>query len=464
VSFKTAVNYQTRADVHRATPGDFTWNFWVNGEAFGTQNEEVQISSGTGLNMSLTKVLDLDLTDTQEVLFKGEIIERDGLASGGDDRLPPLTQSYLLYKLTGTTIGFQRLNEGRDPDVAVAWKVEILSGVQPPQPPCTSTRTGTTNNDLVAVSNPRTAPALSLGSRYSTCGEETWIGTAPICEGHADDCTFRHMMFVRSDPAGDGKRCLAGQKVLCKCDPTNRKRPFYLIAHRTNTVDKARQALEGGANGLELDVRFQPERQRFCVNHDTTAFCDRETLDLYFAGLRLLIADNSDQLALLIFDFKNAGGDITAGRKLLEAVRAFVAGTNLNVLVSVAKWNDRDWLRGMGPLRAREALAIDEDDNPARVAEFFREIEVKNNAYGNGSCVVCPEPPEKAFDAALDLRAQGVNRFVYIWTLRNEESMRRFISKGVDGILVNDIAALGRALCSTCVAHLATRDHNPFQN
>jgi hypothetical protein len=45
---------------------------------------------------------------------------------------------------------------------------------------------------------------------------EVWIGTAPACSASAKDCANAGLEFVKSSKKGDGKKCVTGEKVLCR--------------------------------------------------------------------------------------------------------------------------------------------------------------------------------------------------------------------------------------------------------
>ena len=56
-------------------------------------------------------------------------------------------------------------------------------------------------------------------------------------------------------------------------------------------------------------------------------------------------------------------------------------------------------------------------------------------------------------------------RFVYVWTLGAQSSMRDYIALGVDGIFVNDVPALKAVLGESAIKQqvaLASRDRDPF--
>ncbi|NOJ39985.1 hypothetical protein [Bradyrhizobium australiense] len=281
-------------------------------------------------------------------------------------------------------------------------------------------------------------PAMTAAP--SAFAGEFWIGTAPFCSASPQDCTQRGFDFVRSDKKGDGKRCVTGKKVLCACTaPVLRQ--FYIIAHRTNALDKVRAALRQGANGIEIDVRYRRREQGFCANHDSfDPSCNR--LVPFLRELNA-IASNSKQLALIVLDFKNHDGNQNAFRELLDIVRReLTSNLGLKMILSTGSLAlARRVMPNAGALRRGEAFSIDEEDDPDAVANFLAGTVSGegSKAYGNGTFEPGIEVHiQNSIQRAVSLRRQGQFQFVYVWTLARTASMRDYLRIGVDGILVND--------------------------
>src|SRR5688500_17711588 len=214
------------------------------------------------------------------------------------------------------------------------------------------------------------------------------------------------------------------------------KRPFYLIAHRCNTPDAAKAAVQKGANAIECDVR--PSDGKLWISHD--AITGKYDLSQYLAAVRDL-AQTSPELALVIFDCKTS--DPAHASELLTRVRTeLTAGSQLNVLFSVARYEDRGFFDSIhAALTAREGVAIDEHDSASQVSAHFRGLQpaVANHAYGNGIFVLgidsCIGP---AIRQALVAGPIFGTKLVYVWTLAQPASMREYLRWGVDGIFVNE--------------------------
>jgi glycerophosphoryl diester phosphodiesterase len=293
---------------------------------------------------------------------------------------------------------------------------------------------------------------------------QTWIGTAPICAGKPSDCELRAMRYVRSHTAGDGEACVTGKKVLCECEVPEDSRPFYVIAHRANSPTDVATALRDGANAVEFDVRFSSKHQKFCVNHDTTLFCDRDDLVLYLREVKQLANKYGEQLAMIIMDFKDADGNANAGADLMTIVRReLTADTGVKAILSVPKLSMVAVLDTVKP-GAGEGLAVDAENDVDRVAKYFKNRDIGRAVFGNGTFVAGIEINiEDSIRKAVSLRSVGSFRFVYVWTLGSESSMASYMSIGVNGILVNTPAELRSVLGAWCLpVRLAVRSDNPF--
>ena len=247
------------------------------------------------------------------------------------------------------------------------------------------------------------------------------------------------------------------------------RRPFYLITHRRNSVGAVAKALRDGANAIECDIRYKKSRGVFVVNHNHTRRYKRDNLIPYLQGVNKLARRYGNRFALIIFDFKDDGGDKQAGGRLLKTIREHLTNeTKINVLISVARYSQRHALDTIIPqLRPREGIAIDEDDDPVKVLQHFQSQGVSNYGYGNGIFVLgIDRKIPKSIARALDLKQRfGKPKMIYVWTLAKKKSMRRYLRMGIDGIFVNKVKRLRKVLREKefrSAIRLARRGENPF--
>jgi glycerophosphoryl diester phosphodiesterase len=245
-------------------------------------------------------------------------------------------------------------------------------------------------------------------------------------------------------------------------------RPFYIIGHNPNTIDAVNAVLDAGANAIEPDVNVYEDRPNdLCISHDEGDESAPSLLQ-FLTDLRV-VADQRKELALVMFDCKEKVATPELGVALLSAIRTFLTSeTGLNVIVSVGSFK----LGGIFDFiatdqRPREGLMIDEEDDPVAVAGFFESRGVTNICYGNGEFVAGVDADVRStIERATGLKAAYDDiRFVYVWTLGSQGSMREYIRVGVDGIIVNDVKALVQVVGELEFAgsiRLANRSDNPF--
>lgn len=243
-------------------------------------------------------------------------------------------------------------------------------------------------------------------------------------------------------------------------------RPLYVIAHRCNDLEKVRTMVGLGANAIECDIRPTSKRAEFVVNHDTDLFGDRDALIPFLDALVDIVRSNP-QLALIIFDCKNA--EAMNSERLRELVRSRLTDiVPIPVLFSIADFADRSFFQNLiDDAREGEGFAIDQDDDPVRVEQFFSDARITRNAFGDGIAVPVPKPSlHGILMTAVAMKwSRRILRMVYVWTLADQDAMRDYVRMGVDGIFINDVAELISVVQEPEFANsirLALRSDDPF--
>jgi glycerophosphoryl diester phosphodiesterase len=252
-------------------------------------------------------------------------------------------------------------------------------------------------------------------------------------------------------------------------------RPFYKLAHNPNTLEAVRAALDAGANAIEPDVNvFAARPDDLCIGEPGLLGGGNgpsaPSLTEYLTGLHQ-IALERPELALVVFDCKPKAATLELGATLLQTIRSLLTfDTDLNVIISVASLSHAAIFEQIRhELRPREALMIDQENDPVRVATFFTNAGVERQCYGNGisflNSLLGPNV-RPSLERACDLRAStGAPRFTYAWTVDDARLMREYIRIGVDGIITNNVARL-RAVSAEpefqSTIRLATRADDPF--
>jgi hypothetical protein len=256
--------------------------------------------------------------------------------------------------------------------------------------------------------------------------------------------------------------------------PRDRQRPFYLIAHHCNAPDEIGEALANGANAIECDIKYDKDSDSWKVHHGAPDAYPGPTpptdISAWLAGAKKAAQDYGKQFALIIFDNKSAVDFKTHGyQKFLDAVRAALPN-DLNLLFSTGSYDERDDLELIyKQLRPNEGVAIDQDNDPRRVQDYFNQSGVSHFWYGNGIATFGPDPfghTWSSLNQATGMRdqAQGIKK-AYVWTLANEESIANYLSIAhVDGIMMNrtTLREAKKIINAAWDARLADRDDQAF--
>jgi glycerophosphoryl diester phosphodiesterase len=269
-------------------------------------------------------------------------------------------------------------------------------------------------------------------------------------------------------------------------------RPFYVIGHNPNSIEQVKQALAAGANAIEPDINvLRAHRDQLCVAHGPPLGvgpgANHSTpLEPFLKDLRELARDHS-ALSLVYFDCKTLAATPFLGHTLLQAVRTHLIGSgaariDLNVILSVATLKETaifDAIRT--ELQPGEALMVDGESDPRRVADSFAQLDARHHCYGNGTSFVngmsswFARHVRPSIEQACDLRAQGKTRLVVTWTVNRPASVEDYVRIGVDGIIADAsptllnpgdglpaLVALVKERGADLGIRLATRADRPF--
>lgn len=261
-------------------------------------------------------------------------------------------------------------------------------------------------------------------------------------------------------------------------------RPFYIVAHNPNRIADVNSALAAGANAIEPDVNVYNNREELCVDHGPAlggkGADDAPSLVDYLTQL-CAIAQSWPQLALVVFDCKDAAATPEHGADIRNAIREHLTEKvpDLNVIISVGNVIDSSKYRPNGTtifdqistdLRPREGCMIDEESDPTAVASFFTAKGISRSCYGNGSSFFeeGDATHRSPLEAACWMKAaQGQFRFIYAWTVNDHDDQREYLRVGVDGIIAdNDAIQQLRGILAepefSDKVRVAERSDNPF--
>jgi glycerophosphoryl diester phosphodiesterase len=264
--------------------------------------------------------------------------------------------------------------------------------------------------------------------------------------------------------------------------------PVYVIGHNTNTIGEVIEALNSGANAVEIDVTaYESNLNQLCIDHagllgDSPGGDSAPAFEEFLHALRAVVDEASQRLALVVFDCKPPASTPEHGRTMIDAIRTVLtAGTTLNVIISVADVTSSNPFRLDGTsvfdriavnMRPREAFMIDAVDSPDDVESFFAGLGVTRSCYGNGTSFPLSDEGAMVFRTPIERAcwmrvARGGPRFIYAWTVNDSDDQRSYLSVGVNG-RISDPRGIGRlvdVLSEPSVGarcRLARRSDNPF--
>lgn len=236
--------------------------------------------------------------------------------------------------------------------------------------------------------------------------------------------------------------------------PVRPAQPFYIVAHRTNTLAEVAAALAAGAHGVEVDVnvaRSTPDELRIghgSAFHSGHASPRAPRLTDFLRGLRELA--RTHPLGLVYFDCKPLVARRHLGPHLLDMVRRELTEhpdtpAGLRVVFSFPK---TALVQMQGPafaqLRAMEILMVDQELDYGRVRDHFGKEPTRRYGYGNGSSVAQPWfakllPISRASleQACRDRDAGTGPALVGICTVNDEHGFRTYLELGVNLIMTD---------------------------
>lgn len=211
----------------------------------------------------------------------------------------------------------------------------------------------------------------------------------------------------------------------------NGHRNFYLIAHGCNSIETIEKAFEQNVNGIECDL-WADSKQKWWISHDGSQKVD---LIKWLSHIGQAEEKFQRQLSVIIFDTKTA--EPFAGvRDLIN--QHLPAG--LSHLYSMAKIKTAHIFAEIVPmLTPYEGIAVDEEDDPKEVAEFFKTIGATQCWYGNGMTLIpLNEPFHVSMQQARPIRDSfGPFSKIYTWSVHRKEAIRKYIEEDkVDAVIV----------------------------
>lgn len=218
-------------------------------------------------------------------------------------------------------------------------------------------------------------------------------------------------------------------------------RPFWLIAHRANSLAEIPFILERGFNGMEIDIQFC--HGELAVDHDLCAFGFYTTWEEWLKTLESQPPRRLSRLAVLVLDIKEYSEDVVVrlrdDLRKSKALRKIPRVFSIDRLVSAKATFTPKFLKSLTP--QYEAIDISEREPPGEVARWYDSMKVKRRSrwYSDGTCVAClgQNRVDGNLQAAMGERKRGRINRVYSWTYQSDAGVREKLASGIDGLVVN---------------------------
>ncbi|MES2622591.1 MAG: hypothetical protein V4615_17210 [Bacteroidota bacterium] len=232
-------------------------------------------------------------------------------------------------------------------------------------------------------------------------------------------------------------------------------RQFFIIAHNPNSVKSAVRFLKKGANALQPDVCYHPDKDDFFM-YDKDKFWERwnpfikkPRLADYLSKFSAVLTAEPYNLALLAFDLKGPytkdDSEVFAYdiNRLYQIIRDnfSLAHPDVAILTTVASEDGFRFLVNIkGNQRPNEIIGVDQHIRCTEVHDFFKYSGL-SYTYATGTSAPLPADSKTFIDDityAIKLRNFGQSfKLVYIWTLTLKQTMETYLDMDVDGMLVN---------------------------
>lgn len=213
--------------------------------------------------------------------------------------------------------------------------------------------------------------------------------------------------------------------------PEKKCRKFYLIAHGCNNLSKINRAFRQKVNGIECDL-WADDNNKWWVCHDGLFKTD---LIKWLGHIGYAEEKYKQQLAIIIFDVKSTV-PFAAVREIINS--HLPAG--LPHVYSTAKLEAAKIFLEIVPLLTPfEGIAVDEEDDPKKVAAFFQSIGATQCCYGNGITLIPLNSPfHVSMQRAAPIRdSTGPFSKIYTWSVHRKSALRKYIEEDkVDGVIV----------------------------
>jgi len=257
-------------------------------------------------------------------------------------------------------------------------------------------------------------------------------------------------------------------KTTTTTTTTTTREDFFAIAHQMNTIQTIDHAMAAGANGVEIDLRFDDAGNPTHFHHGHVCDCD-----CYLSGdipwictiphicsqstdvVPLLQHLNKfhDSLALIWIDSKtsylDAPTQASAARKVFDLTQTLLYDKGYKGKILVGSPNAKHYLETFAYLAHhshfgdRYFFSKDELHNdPLDVLSYLSTLSSRNLIYDDGLTACSPEQFYDQILVAHINKLNGVVSAVFAWTIDSKASFDKYYKLGARGIITNRVVDL----------------------
>ncbi len=342
------------------------------------------------------------------------------------------------------------------------------------------------------------ASALCRNDKYKVNPGETWVGPGrgvclitwisasltggPQVTKYTSSGTSYSEFFV--SPSNSDYQVFSSHE-----SPTTNRAPqlagklFFNVGHMVNTVTAVDWAISKGANGLEVDMRFESNGKPSEFKHGAPCDCscwtgsnDSVCATLIFEGgcsanvgikdLLNHIAKRSSQVAMVVIDSKvddlGSTAQAAAGAAVVQVLvdELLAKGYKGFALVSAPQWKFSPYLKAAVAKAKQSSYAkqiyvgVDQDNGGTEGARttlnhLWQDAGTPQVLYGSGVSVCSPATYYAETMLSAWYTGQGRVRMTDIWTLDKPESMKEYVLLGARGVLTNKPGVLSKVAKDT---------------
>uniref|UniRef100_G3MT54 GP-PDE domain-containing protein n=1 Tax=Amblyomma maculatum TaxID=34609 RepID=G3MT54_AMBMU len=292
---------------------------------------------------------------------------------------------------------------------------------------------------------------------------------------------------------------LCATSVVC-ATAQDKRRPLFVFGHMANTLEDLDEYIQDGANAIEADFTFAPNGSALKLYHGPiNCFCGLDcehSIDIptYLTFMRDSVGPGGPYAGKLLLFYADTKTDNLSGDRVYAAGVSLAQNLihylwmnvpyrrMLNVIVSIFQLKDKELLRGAldtflqtpNPSHYLDHVGFDVGGYNLLndIAQTYKELGIYKHRWQGDGAINCLMTVYPTLRTSLVIRRRtsksSPRNYVdksLVWTVDEMRTIRRFLRKGIDGIITNKPANVLKVLSEKKFARkyrLAKRHDNPW--